>query len=161
LEEMLDSGKTPEEVCRDCPELLQEVREHWQRYRRLDAEIEAIFPEPAILQDASAVPSAPLSTGLPEVFGYEVQELLGQGGMGIVYKARHLALKRTVALKMLATGHFHPTERMRFKLEAEAVARLQHPNVVQIYEVGEAGGWPFLALEFVAGGSLAQRLAGR
>src|SRR5262249_35965853 len=72
----------------------------------------------------------------------------------------HLALKRTVALKMIA-GHSDPTDRVRFKVEAEAVARLQHPNIVQIHEIGEAGGVPFFALEFVEGGSLANRLAGR
>jgi hypothetical protein len=89
-----------------------------------------------------------------------VEAVLGRGGMGVVYKARHLALKRTVALKMLA-GHPHPAERARFRAEAEAVARLQHPNIVQIHEVGEADGRPFFALEYVAGGSLAERLAGR
>src|SRR5262249_53682004 len=76
-------------------------------------------------------------------------------------KARHVALKRTVALKMLAAGHCLPAERARFKTEAEAVARLQHPNIVQIYEVGEAGGLPFFALEFVEGGARAPRLAGQ
>jgi hypothetical protein len=79
--------------------------------------------------------------------------------MGVVYKARHLALKRTVALKMLAAGHPDQAERARFRAEAEAVARLQHPNIVQIHEVGEAYGRPFIALEYVAGGSLAGRLA--
>jgi len=81
--------------------------------------------------------------------------------MGVVYRARHLALKRTVALKMLAAGHPHPAERARFRAEAEAVARLQHPNIVQIHEVSEADGRPFFALEYVAGGSLAERLAGQ
>jgi serine/threonine-protein kinase len=81
--------------------------------------------------------------------------------MGVVYRARHLALKRTVALKMLAAGHPHPAEWARFRTEAEAIARLQHPNIVQIHEVGEADGRPFLALEYVAGGSLAERLAGK
>src|SRR5262249_41962612 len=77
------------------------------------------------------------------------------------YRARHLALKRPVALKMIAGGHSDQAERARFKVEAEAVARLQHPNIVQIYEIGEAAGLPFLALELVEGGSLASRLAGR
>src|SRR5262249_15346312 len=81
--------------------------------------------------------------------------------VGVVYKAHHLALKRTVALKMLAAGHPHPAARARFEMEAEAVARLQHPNVVQVFEVGEADGRPFIALEYVAGRSLAQRLGGR
>ena len=87
--------------------------------------------------------------------------MLGRGGMGVVYKPRHLALKRTVALKMLAAGHSQPAVRARFSAEAEAVARLQHPNIVQIHEIGEADGRPFFALEYVAGGSLAQRLAGQ
>ncbi len=91
--------------------------------------------------------------------GYEIEGVLGRGGMGVVYKARHLALKRTVALKMvLAGGHAGPEELARFRIEAEAVARLQHPNIVQIHEVGEANGHPYFALEFVEGGSLDQRL---
>src|SRR5262249_19610238 len=88
--------------------------------------------------------------------------MLGRGGMAVVYRARHLKLKRTVALKMvLAGGHAGPHELTRFRIEAEAVARLQHPNIVQIHEVGEAGGHPYCALELVEGGSLAQRLNGR
>src|SRR6516165_1755756 len=62
---------------------------------------------------------------------------------------------------MLAGGHADPAERARFKAEAEAVARLQHPNIVQIHEIGESAGLPFLALEYVEGGSLAKRLAGQ
>src|SRR5262249_31988740 len=98
--------------------------------------------------------------GLPQVPGYEVEAVLGRGGMGVVYRARHLALKRTVALKMLAASRPQPDVLARFRAEAEAVARLQHPNIVQIHEVGEADGQPFIALEYVAGGSLAERLAG-
>jgi hypothetical protein len=81
--------------------------------------------------------------------------------MGVVYRAEHLALKRPVALKMiLAGGHAGEEERRRFRREAEAAARLQHPNVVQVYEVGEHQGLPFCALEFCAGGNLAGRLRG-
>jgi WD40 repeat protein len=98
----------------------------------------------------------------PAVPGYAIEKVLGRGGMGVVYKAQHLALKRTVALKMvLAGGHAGPQEMARFRFEAEAVARLQHPNIVQIHEVGEADGYPYFALEFVEGGSLAQKLAGK
>jgi WD40 repeat protein/serine/threonine protein kinase len=96
----------------------------------------------------------------PSVPGYEILGVLGKGGMGVVFQARHLALKRVVALKMiLHAEHAGAQERERFGAEAEAVARLQHPNIVQIYEVGEAGGHPFCALEFIGGGNLAQRLA--
>src|SRR5262245_1746108 len=159
LEEMLDSGKTPEEVCRDCPELLPEVRQRWQEFQLIDAQVRTCLPGLATGPDCGA--TAPLPAGLPQVPGYEVEEILGRGGMGVVYKARHLALKRTVALKMLAAGHPHAADRARFRAEAEAVARLQHPNFVQIHEVGEANGRPFLALEYVAGGSLAERLGGQ
>jgi hypothetical protein len=95
---------------------------------------------------------------LPQVPGYEVLGLLGRGGMGVVYKARHLRLRRLVALKMIADRvHSDPEYLARFRLEAEAVARLQHPNIIQIYEIGEADGSPYIALELVEGGSLAAR----
>jgi WD40 repeat protein len=96
------------------------------------------------------------------VLGYEILGVLGRGGMGVVYQARHLALKRVVALKMiLAGGHAGPQELARFRLEAEAVARLQHPNIVQVFEVGESDGHPFCALEFVEGCTLASKLSGQ
>jgi tetratricopeptide (TPR) repeat protein len=102
---------------------------------------------------------------LPQVPGYEVLRELGRGGMGVVYAARHLRLNRTVALKMLRAGPSAAPDRERFRQEAEAVARLQHPNVVQIFEVGDGpadgGAAPYLALEFVAGPTLDRHLAGR
>src|SRR5262249_41747590 len=120
----------------------------------------ALLPEQETPPGAGAATPVPHPAGLPRVPGYEVEAEIGRGGMGIVYRARHLALKRTVALKMLASGHADPAERARFKAEAEAVARLQHAHIVQIHEIGEAAGLPFFALEFVEGGSLARRLAG-
>jgi WD40 repeat protein len=97
----------------------------------------------------------------PELMaGYEVLGELGRGGMGVVYRARQVKLNRLVALKMiLAAGHAGEEERQRFRTEAEAIARLQHPHIVQVYEVGEADGRPFCSLEFCAGGSLAGKLA--
>ncbi len=97
----------------------------------------------------------------PSVPGYEVLGELGRGGMGVVYQARQLGLDRTVALKMVLNGiHAGPKDLARFRTEASVIARLQHPNIVQIYDVGEAAGRPYFVLEFVAGGSLAQHLQG-
>src|SRR5262249_37180911 len=143
LEEMLDSGKTPEEVCRDCPELLAEVQQRWKAFRLIDAEVGALFPEHGTPPDAGAIIPVPPTAGLPQVPGYGVEAVLGHGGMGVVYKARHLRLNRTVALKMLLAGAYAaPHELARFQREAEAVAGLRHANIVQVYDVGDHEGRP-------------------
>jgi WD40 repeat protein len=118
------------------------------------------------LSDSPVTPRVPTAAAPgdfppPAVPGYEVLGTLGRGGMGVVYRARHVRLKRVVALKMiLAGGQAGPQERERFLREAEAVARLQHPNIVQVFEVGEHEGLPFLAQEYVEGGTLGARVAG-
>jgi serine/threonine protein kinase len=98
---------------------------------------------------------------MPSFPGHEILGVLGRGGMGVVYKARHLKLKRLVALKVVLGGA-HAGEHVlaRFKAEAEAIARLQHPNIVQIYEIGEHDGKPFISLEYCTGGSLDKVLVG-
>ena len=96
----------------------------------------------------------------PAIPGYEILGELGRGGMGQVYRARQTKLKRQVALKMIRGGDASEVEIARFRTEAEAVARLQDPGIVQIHEIGEHAGSPFLALEFVEGGTLAKRLQG-
>src|SRR5262249_6517481 len=93
--------------------------------------------------------------------GYEIEEEVGRGGMGVVYKARQVALNRRVALKLVLAGPHAGSDRVaRIRVEAEAVARLQHLNVVQIFEVGEHDGCTFLALEYVDGHDLARAFAG-
>jgi WD40 repeat protein len=98
---------------------------------------------------------------LGQMGDFEIVRELGRGGMGVVYRARHRMLNRTVALKMMLAGaHASEADRARFHSEATVVARLNHPNVVQIHEVGEHDGVPYLALEFCAGGSLKEKLGG-
>jgi tRNA A-37 threonylcarbamoyl transferase component Bud32 len=95
----------------------------------------------------------------PAIPGYEVLGELGRGGMGVVYQARQAKLNRLVALKMiLAAEHAGADELARFRTEAEAIARLQHPNIVQIFEIGEHQGKPYFSLEFCAGGSLDRQI---
>jgi serine/threonine protein kinase len=130
-------------------------------------------PEPTPIHKTDAFRlSRPASAGevpLPEIQpsdieeipGYELLGVLGRGGMGMVFRARQISLKRQVALKMILTGrHARSVDRLRFQKEAEAVARLQHANIVQIYEVGQQNGLPYISLEFVNAGSLAQFLGG-
>ncbi len=114
--------------------------------------------------DAVTSPLAPHTpeASLPTVPGYEILGVLGRGGMGVVYRARQVRLNRLVALKMIRAGdHAHPSLLARFRAEAEAVARLRHPNIVQVYEVGEAAGAPYLVLEYVEGGPLSHQCDGR
>ncbi len=112
-------------------------------------------PQITLLNDAGL--TRPKTHELPTVPGYVVLKLLGQGGMGQVYQARHLKLERIVALKLAHAANHEPVL-ARFEEEVKAIASLRHPNIAQIYESGRVEGRPYYAMEYVAGGSLSDRL---
>ncbi|MFQ3593683.1 MAG: serine/threonine-protein kinase, partial [Gemmataceae bacterium] len=119
-----------------------------------DLEITPSYP-----WNVTVPPPSSASDSLPQIPGYELLEEIGRGGAGVIYRARHRASGRIVALKMLsAGGHAAPTDLLRFRAEAQAVCRVQHPHIVRIDEVGEHQGLPFFALEYMDRGSLAQAL---
>ena len=98
----------------------------------------------------------------PRIAGYEILELLGSGGMGIVYKARQERLDRLVALKMVRAGAgARPEDLVRFETEAKAVAAIDHNNIIKIFDIGEEDGLPYFSLEYLPGGSLANKIGGK
>jgi serine/threonine-protein kinase len=161
LEDMLELGSTPEEACADCPELLPLVRERLTRLHEVKSSLNFIFPDNPPPGETEDIWSQRPWRGPPQIPGYEVREVLGRGATGIVYKATHLKLHRPVALKMLLSGAYaSESERKRLLREAESIASLRHPNLVQIYDVGDFEGCPYFTMEFIEAGTLAQQLAG-
>lgn len=162
IQEILDNfdpEMTPEQACGDDLELLSQVRPLWEQMRRMNLQLEALLPADdgtKVSRDTSTI-----DIDFPKLDGYEVERLLGRGGMGIVFKAKHLRLNRFVALKMMLHSSFaSPIELARFRRESEAIAALRHPNIIQIHDVGELDGRHFFTMEFVEGGNLSQKLAG-
>src|SRR4051812_38387042 len=160
VEAVLDSRLAPEEVCAHSPELLADVKACLNECRNVDLMLEHYFP-PSPPVGGTATPRPAEGDRFPSVDGYEMLDIVDRGGSGIIYRARHLRLKRVVALKMLLSGEYAGrAELARFTCEAQAVAALQHPNIVQIFDVGEVDGRAYFAMEFVGGGSLARKQAG-
>jgi tetratricopeptide (TPR) repeat protein len=185
LREGQGEAPVPEEYLQRFPRFGAEILRHFEVCRALAAGVgldlenlsSSLSATPAprgtaldntLVQTKVQDAKPPTPTGPPEtvpgvrVAGYRILEKLGQGGMGVVYKAQQLGLDRLVALKMmLRTGDDAGSHELaRFRSEAEVVARLQHPNIVQIYDIGELDGRPYFAMELVEGGSLAQKLQG-
>ena len=156
LERITESGVSAEDACRDRPEWLGTVRACLRQLSSVRDEMDALFPA----DGDGCGPASRRHVG-PEIAGYALGEVVGRGGMGIVFKARHLRLDRTVAVKMMLNGGFAgPSELARFRREAQALAALQHPHIVQVHDVGEADGQPYFAMEYVDGGDLARKLGG-
>jgi hypothetical protein len=145
--------------CPACQQTLEELTDDpiWRPEPRDEnslvssgAEPDAVNVVDSLGQTAGATTAAlePVARVVPAVPGYEITRELGRGGMGVVYEARHLRLNRPCALKMILAGaHAGPDDVARFVTEAEAIARLEHPSIVQIRNIGDADGLPFLELD--------------
>jgi WD40 repeat protein len=153
-----EAGRTPDpqRYLDSFPELTSQLRGFFAGQDLFDRLAPDLVPQ------TLGTPT-PRSLALPQlgerIGGFELLEEVGRGGMGVVYRARQTQLGRVVALKMTCRGQA-AAELARFRVEAEASARLSHPNIVQVFEVGEHDGTPFVALEYCGGGSLAERLRG-
>src|SRR5689334_4989738 len=165
-------GVGREELLARHPELAEELRSYFAgcdeverlgqftgpgRERR--GETPALPPALDLPRTCGREGAGPAAREPRHVGDYELLEQIGQGGMGVIYKARQLSLPRLVALKMIRTDRpASPADVPRFRSEAEAVASLDHPNIVPIYEVGEHQGHPFFSMKLIEGGSLAEHL---
>jgi serine/threonine protein kinase len=149
---------SPEQLCHEHPDLVGDLRAKIEAVQSMERLM--VVEDRATMVTEAATPAGPVL--MPSVTGYELLGELGRGGMGVVYKAIQKNLNRPVALKMILSGaHAGAHQVARFKAEAEALARLRHPNIVQVHEAGESNGLLYLSLEYVAGGGLDRHMAGR
>jgi len=149
-----------ETVSRQHPDLAEELRELWAIAQFADMAKPRDTQATVRLVPPIESPPQTATNALPRHFGdFELLSELGRGGMGVVYKARQKSLNRIVALKMVREAHLaSDSDRARFRTEAESAARLQHPNIVGVYEIGTSEGQAYLSLEFVEGRTLSQRI---
>ncbi|MFO0822857.1 MAG: protein kinase [Gemmataceae bacterium] len=141
------------DVCSDNPVLIEELRKRIEAFESMEALL-GLGPH-VTMPSIEMVPGVPRHLAeklLP--LGYELLAMIDHGGMGVVYKANQVKLRRIVALKMIAGFRVGPKHLARFRVEVEAVAQLQHPNIVQIYEVGEVDGHSYFSMEYLEGGTL-------
>lgn len=154
LDQLFDEQLTLDEIEVDYPDLSPTVTKRWNQICRARDAFDVLLPSSSG-NDTSIL--LKVERQLPDVPGYIVEKVLGHGGMGIVFRARHVRLNRMVALKMtLGDCYASEYEQKRFGREVETVAALQHPNIIQIYDVGDLGGRPFFTMELLEGGNLAE-----
>jgi WD40 repeat protein len=166
LRERLGEAPQPEEYERRFPAFAARLKEQFQCRQALGtfpldtgATAEQLAGDSP--SESPGAPGGPAFGRLPQVPDHEVLSELGRGGMGVVYQARQVSLKRLVAFKMIRTGRGAGGDEVsRFRTETEAVARLQHPNIVQIFLVGATADGPFFTMELVEGGALKARMNG-
>ncbi len=156
IRESIGDSPRLEEFCWRFPDFADRLRRQLELHRALGES-----PTMSGVDPGDDGPDRSGSLAVPSLPGFEIIGILGQGGMSVVYLARQVGLNRLVALKVIrARVYADPEVAARFRDEAEAAARFQHPNIIQVYEVGESGGQGYLVLEYAAGGTLHQKLLG-
>jgi serine/threonine-protein kinase len=169
LVEQARRGEPPQidEFAREHPDLAAELRELWATVQFAENfggstpyDPFATMTSPGDMSGKAELSAVVVHCPVGRVGDYELLEKLGEGGMGVVFRARQLSLDRVVAVKMVQRGALASgTELARFRAEAAAAAHLEHPHIVPVYEVGEHEGQPFFSMKHVAGTTLARKLA--
>jgi serine/threonine-protein kinase len=160
LEEMLNSGRTPEEVCRDCAELLPEVRQRWQEFQLIDVQVRTLLPGLGTGPDVGTTAPPGSVPAPPAAFGrYQVRCTLGAGGFGAVYLGHDTQLNRPVAIKVLRAGASPAQAEDEQALhEARRLAQLRHPGIVAVHDVGVHEGQFYLVSDYLDGPDLGRWL---
>jgi serine/threonine-protein kinase len=158
----IDSGETPslDEYLSRFSQHAESLRRRWAAHDLIEQQAHADAPGSTIADRLTQpVSQGALRVRLPSLPGYEVLEQIGRGGMGVVFKARQAAFDRLVAIKRIRAADLAgPDELARFRTEALAVGRLDHPHIVRVHDFEEEQGEPFLVMEYLPGGSLEKLL---